>query len=535
MALPNDIPRNPDGSFVSLTWAEGGTATEPSAPRKDSGFLAGDVVTEPEINWLSRDPMRLARALESRSAMGAEGLYDSHLAVLTYTHGVWSTDAVGALEGFLSDAPTGVNSIVSDVWVNPSGATGAVRMQVSVPKASPATFVASRSNYVYVTVSPIAPPTNTLADLTILDVPLGDPAPAAPANTVAVWRVDTNGVTITAQQVQVPSIPVFLDIGVMGDLLVQGTLDVFADIDMNNTDLLNCNEADIATLVVGAGGIESITATNNLGTVTADSVSASTLTVPFVFTAEDTVGSVTVEVPSTFNGDINVDSAANVIANGNLSVFGDTLLDQALEVNGAADFTDTVVCSGPSVSTGIATPATFNAETTVNARLNITSRLTLNSTSLLAARDLGPDASDNLRYRDASATKFVHYNSSGWVWGIGRADTLGAAAATLSLNTANAVAPLAAVDVIVEASALVSRAIAGLVTISLIEVGVGTLGVTRTVAVPATGGSNYMLCSISRTRTLMPTSPTRTFQFSIDGGGSNVTAVEGIIKVYPAT
>jgi hypothetical protein len=32
----------------------------------------------------------------------------------------------------------------------------------------------------------------------------------------------------------------------------------------------------------------------------------------------------------------------------------------------------------------------------------------------------------------------------------------------------------------------------------------------------------------------MPTSPTRTFQLLIDGGASNVTAVEGMIQVYPA-
>jgi hypothetical protein len=151
----------------------------------------------------------------------------------------------------------------------------------------------------------------------------------------------------------------------------------------------------------------------------------------------------------------------------------------------------------------------------------------------VAAGDLSVDASDNLRFRDASATKFVHVNASGWVLGLGRADTLGVAALTQTLDTAASVAPLAAADLVVEASVWVSRAIAGVVTISLTEVGVGQIGTNDTFTVPATGGSNFYQISFSRTRVAAPTSPARIYRLTVDGGASNVTCRNGIIRVGP--
>ena len=216
-------------------------------------------------------------------------------------------------------------------------------------------------------------------------------------------------------------------------------------------------------------------------------------------------------------------------ASGGLSVPGGTLsCGTAATFSGA-----TTTFSGTNVATGLTTTLTTNGNVLCNGELNSATRMRIRGSITVAAGDLSVDASDNLRFRDASATKFVHVNPSGWVLGLGRADTLGGAALTLSLDTATAVAPLAAADLVVEASVWVSRAIAGIVTISLTEVGVGQIGTNDTFVVPATGGSNFYQISFSRTRVAAPTSPARIYRLTVDGGASNVTCRNGLIRVSP--
>ena len=535
MAEPQDFPRAADDSFVIQSWAESGTAVEPSAGRKATGWVAGDVVTEGELNWLDREPMRSIRAVNSRAVTTAR-LFGSWVSL----NGYWD-NGPNPLEGYLSDGAAA--SRVADVYVDTG--TGAVLMQVTVPLAAPNLFSASRTHWIAVPFSSIAPPKVTLAELSIQVVGLGNPDPGAPAGFVTIWRVDTNATTITGETRVVPEFPALREIGIVGDLHVSGTLDLDglvtlgAGMDANNQDIQNVNEIaavgpvtiDVGGLVVTGGG------STFVETLGATDITANSVTVAGVFSAEDTVGSVTVAVPATFNGNIIVNVAALLDAQGDVDVGGTLEIDAlgTLTCLASATFSgSTSTFSGTNVSTGLTTTLTANGAVECNGELKSASRMRIRGTVTVAAGDLSVDASDNLRFRDATATKFVHVNASGWVLGLGRADTLGVAALTQTLDTATAIAPLAASDLVVEASVWVSRAVAGIVTISLTEVGVGQIGTNDTFVVPATGGSNFYQISFSRTRVAVPTSPTRIYRLTVDGGASNVTCRNGIIRVGPA-
>lgn len=334
-----EIPRNPDDSVVSLTWAEGGSATEPSAGRKDTGFLSLDVVSEEEMNWLSRDPMRFVRALYGRYPNASEALFTSWLV----RNGVWA-NGINPLEGFLSDSLV-TDSLVADVWVNPPDIdTGATRVQVSVPKASPHTFPATRDTYVFVPVDLLVPPTATTADLTFLDVPVGDPAPATPAGTEAVWRVETDGTSIVDQEVLVFVVPAFKDVGTQS--MFTGTLDVLGNASVaGNLDVLGNT-----TLGDTSGDTLVVTATSTfLNMVTlADDLVVDGLTflngdVDIGNAAGDAIsvlGTMTVTPAATFNGlvthNANIDFGANTITGAGGTVTTSTVNAGSMDTGSSA-------------------------------------------------------------------------------------------------------------------------------------------------------------------------------------------------------
>ena len=99
MAEPQDSTLQPDGSVVPLTWAETGSAVEPSAGRKGTGEIPGDIYTSDEHNWLTREGYRWLRALFSRYPKASELFFASWLPPTG--GGIWSTNGVGALEAML--------------------------------------------------------------------------------------------------------------------------------------------------------------------------------------------------------------------------------------------------------------------------------------------------------------------------------------------------------------------------------------------------------------------------------------------------
>lgn len=537
MAEPQDFPRAADDSFVIQSWAEAGTAVEPSAGRKATGWVAGDVVTEGELNWLDREPMRTIRAVNSR-AVTTSRLFGSWVSL----NGYWD-NGPNPLEGYLSDGAAA--SRVADVYVDTG--SGAVLMQVTVPLASPNLFSASRTHWIAVPYSSIAPPKVTLAELSIQAVALNAPDPGAPAGFVTIWRVDTDGATITSESRVVPEFPALREIGIVSNLHVSGTSDLDglvtlgAGMDANNQDIFDANEITAAGPVTITGAIASgtIGTTGNVSIggnldMTSGSISNATTIGATAITctsvaASANVGGATLSSSGASTVGTTLGVTGVTTATGGLSVPGGTLSCGAPATFSGA----TTTLSGTDVSTGLTTTLTANGNVLCNGELNSASRMRIRGSVTVAAGDLSVDASDNLRYRDASATKFVHVNASGWVLGLGRADTLGVAALTQTLDTAASVAPLAAADLVVEASVWVSRAIAGVVTISLTEVGVGQIGTNDTFTVPATGGSNFYQISFSRTRVAAPTSPARIYRLTVDGGASNVTCRNGIIRVGP--
>jgi hypothetical protein len=223
-----------------------------------------------------------------------------------------------------------------------------------------------------------------------------------------------------------------------------------------------------------------------------------------------------------------------VFFNGNVDI-GNNVAD-ALTVTATTSFLNTTNIRGALLILG-ASGGSLSTDPTavvqINGQLEVTGRLTVGSGTSIAARDLSVDGSNNLRYRDASATKYVHVNSSGWVKGHGQTATAGAAALTLSFDTSVAVAPIVASNLDIEASAWVTRVGGGVVTVSLTEVGVGQIGTNATFLVVAPGGSAQTQICFSRTHAASTTP--RTYRFTVDGGAANVTVTQGRITATPTT
>ena len=270
-------------------------------------------------------------------------------------------------------------------------------------------------------------------------------------------------------------------------------VDAYTGESLTVSNTVSCNDLTTVAGITcgGALGAASVTATGNVGGATLSSSGLATL------------GSATVTGTLTANDAVNV--------NGTMSVIGG---------------------SGGALTSDLTAPLTWNGTLTANGTLSSTFRTRISSTSSIAAGDLSVDVSNNLRWRDATATKFAHVNASGWVKGHGQADSLGAPAATLTLDTAVAVAPLATSNLDVEASCWVSRAIAGAVTISLDEVGVGQIGASSIINVPATAAGAFTPIVFSRTKAAASTTP-RIYRLTVAGGGPNVTVSNARITVTP--
>ena len=267
-------------------------------------------------------------------------------------------------------------------------------------------------------------------------------------------------------------------------------------------------------------------------TLTADA--GATIVVNGAFVAGGPSASFLVNCVADFNGAVNM--------NGSTTSIGDSAAD-ALSVTATATFNSQVIfgTAGSSINglmTFIAAGAPSGGITsdtsalmTWNGQATFSTRLTITATTSNAG-DIGQDGGSRLQWTDATSTKYVHVSEAGQLRSHGQASTLGAAAASLSLDTTQSVAPRVATNLDVRAEAWVSRAIAGSVTVSLTEVGVGQIGTNAVRNVVATAvGEGTQIC-FSRTHAASTTP--RIYRFTVDGGGSNVTVTQARITVEPA-
>jgi len=196
---------------------------------------------------------------------------------------------------------------------------------------------------------------------------------------------------------------------------------------------------------------------------------------------------------------------ASVPAGKTLTLDGTTTANGALNVLGAA---------GGSLSSDPTAVLQWNGEAQFTGRLRV-----LAGTSI-AEGDLSKSGG-NLRYRDSTATRYVHASASGWFKGVG-VDASSGPIATAAVDTSTSVAPLATSDVHVSACGWVSRAGGGSVTISVIAVGIGQIGTSTVLTVPATAGTTFQAFTIDRIRAGADTTP-RVYRLEVAGGGANVT------------
>jgi hypothetical protein len=264
MATPQQQPQGPTGQFTPITWAEGGTATEPSSGRKATGWLAGDVVSQGEANWLSRDPMRAVRAFQSRAVDASAGFFAPWLS----RGGVWAE--LAAFEVYLT-LDGGPASHVCDVWLATSN-EGAALYQVAVVAADTQTLLPNRTHWVWAPISVLAPPSIARTELAVLDVPIGDPSPSPGPGYVLVWRLDTDGAGLASQAIMLPTVPNMREIGaekatipviatssiggIAGDpVTLAGDLDVTGEATIGLTLTVTGDATLLADLIVSGGEI----------------------------------------------------------------------------------------------------------------------------------------------------------------------------------------------------------------------------------------------------------------------------------------
>jgi hypothetical protein len=295
--------------------------------------------------------------------------------------------------------------------------------------------------------------------------------------------------------------------------------------------LASCTSLEVDTFVV-VGTTLAVAGDANLGTgagnavVTIGADASDTLNVAAqsVFNELATFGSVDA-VDLNAIGDVNIGTGV-----GNKTVVVGSNASDTLTVEAATTFNAAVIIDGGAGSSLSSDPT---AICEWNGQMEVAGRMTLFAGASVAPGDLSNDGNHNLRWRDSASTKYILVNPSGWVKGHGQVSTAGAAALTLSVDTDTAVAPIANADLDISATAWVSRAVAGTVEVSLVEVGVGVIGTVGNINVVATAADTFTPISFSRTHSASTTP--RIYRFTVDGGASNVTVTNVRITVTPTS
>jgi len=391
----------------------------------------------------------------------------------------------------------------------------------------------------------LAPPTVTRDELAFLDVAIAAPAPATPAGMVPVWKIRTDGAGIDSVTLLLQTFPIMKTIGieqiygesltlsddaevggnleVNNNLTVDGATDLSGNVNLgtgtgnktiavgsDGSDIFTCSAAatlsDNVNLGTGTGNKTIVLGSDNSDVVTVNAKITSSL----VATAGVTLGTTSADAlavnsTATFNSPVVLGTSATSTINALMSFVAAGAPSGGI----AGDSSAVITWSGPAAFSG---------------SLSITG-------SSSVAGQLGQDGSSNLQWTDATSTKYVHSNPSGWVRGHGQLATTGGAAASVVVDTNANCAPKVASNLDVRAEAWVSRAAAGAVTLTLTEVGVGAIGTTGTIVVVATAANTFTQVCFSRTHSASTTP--RLYRFTVDGGGSNVTVINARITVDP--
>ncbi|MCA9682325.1 MAG: hypothetical protein KC457_09035 [Myxococcales bacterium] len=127
------------------------------------------------------------------------------------------------------------------------------------------------------------------------------------------------------------------------------------------------------------------------------------------------------------------------------------------------------------------------------------------------------DGNDRPKYRIGAEDKFLHASSNGARRGYASSSTLGAPAASRSLQTVNAFAPATTTTIDVHGECWVARSVAGNVEVSLLDSVGGQIGTTGTYPV---GTSATQVCF---SRSFSADTTPRKYTLNINGLGQNVT------------
>ncbi len=139
---------------------------------------------------------------------------------------------------------------------------------------------------------------------------------------------------------------------------------------------------------------------------------------------------------------------------------------------------------------------------------------------------------DRLRFQESGGSVEVNTSRWGYIRGYGEDSSI-PAGATISIDTGNTVAPPVAADLHVRGEIWIERAVAGSVTVSLIEVGVGQIGVSSTASAPLLGSGAYLMFSMSRTVVAADTTP-RFYRLEVFGNGQDVTGTNAVVTAEVA-
>jgi hypothetical protein len=195
MTAPQDFPSVAGtGAYDLPTWAESGTATDPGSGIKASGLSNGSTLQAPTLNYIVQSPDRWCRAFAAGALDGRENLFTT-----------WGVN----IEDWTPDGATlDATLAISTMWLDPSS-TGATRVQAVCVAGNMHTFTASRDTYVDVSIANMLALHDDATSMEFNEVPNNDPAPAVSAGFVRVWKVVTNGSTVTASTSQIPDRPYF--------------------------------------------------------------------------------------------------------------------------------------------------------------------------------------------------------------------------------------------------------------------------------------------------------------------------------------
>jgi hypothetical protein len=354
MTAPQEFPATL-GVYDLPMWAEDGTVTDPGDAYEETGFSAGESLPAAVLNFPHREAARWARALAARALDGSANLM-----------GTWAPDAAA-----WTPIAAGLNATLaaSTLWLDPDD-TGAVKVQARVVAGNPHTFTASKDTYVAVSIANMLALHDDPTSMEFDEVANGAGAPTPSAGFIYVWKVVTDGSTITSSTLQIPEVPTFrtlsaagltldtLSVGVLtvqdnsslgnasaASLLVSGATTLSSGLDMDSSSISNVDALAAASLSttgnVSIGGNLDMTA----GSISNVTTLATTGNVSVGGNLDMTSGSI--------SNVTTIDTSSNATVGGTLGVTGALTATGGISLPSGADLTGSAgtVITAPTIDT----------------------------------------------------------------------------------------------------------------------------------------------------------------------------------------